>query len=124
MADLKAKFETLFMGDPPPISEQTTQTKPKPAPRKQDSARDRWARLEAIQADNIKKSEHLRAEINRMIRAGGTDRAIMFKALEAVGLMTGDMTAYNQAIQSRQGKPEDLAQYMTELQPPEYSGEW
>lgn len=45
--------------------------------------------------DNVKKSERLRIEINKDI-AGGKDKAdILLKAIECIGLMTGD-TAFTE----------------------------
>ena len=46
-------------------------------------------------ADNISKSQHLRAEINKDITAGADTTETLIKALECISLMTGDSIFYN-----------------------------
>lgn len=48
--------------------------------------------------DNIKKSEMLRADINKSIRAGEDPTEILKKAVECIALMTGDKAYYTHAI--------------------------
>jgi hypothetical protein len=45
-------------------------------------------------ADNISRSQHLRAEINKDITAGADTHSILLKALKCIELMTGD-TVFN-----------------------------
>jgi hypothetical protein len=46
-------------------------------------------------AQNINKSQHLRAEINKDITAGADTHSILLKALKCIELMTGDSLFYN-----------------------------
>ena len=46
-------------------------------------------------ADNISRSQHLRAEINKDITAGADTHSILLKALKCIELMTGDSVFYN-----------------------------
>ena len=46
-------------------------------------------------AENISKSQHLRAEINKDITAGADTTETLIKALECISLMTGDSIFYN-----------------------------
>ena len=47
------------------------------------------------QQEHIKKSEQLRAEINKNIQAGEPVYKVLLKAIECISLMTGDKTFYD-----------------------------
>lgn len=49
-------------------------------------------------ADNIKKSEKLRAKINKSFKAGTPREEILKDCLECISLMTGDSVFYRQNI--------------------------
>lgn len=64
-------------------------------------------RLAAIyqkQAENIRKSEALRSQINKGIKEGLPDNELLSMALECIGLMTGDTTMCGSKIKT-QAKP-------------------
>jgi hypothetical protein len=46
-------------------------------------------------AENISRSQHLRAEINKDIKAGADTQSILLKALECIYRMTGDSVFYD-----------------------------
>lgn len=46
-------------------------------------------------AENILKSERMRAEINKAITRGDEAHSVLLKALECIYLMTGDELFYN-----------------------------
>lgn len=46
--------------------------------------------------ENIRRSQHIRAEINKDIKQGKDPKAILIKAIECISLLTGDKLFYNQ----------------------------
>ena len=54
--------------------------------------------------ENIKKSERLRAEITKGVRAGTPINDLLLIALECISLMTGDKTWYKQTIEKIEGR--------------------
>jgi hypothetical protein len=65
-------------------------------------------------ANNISKSQHLRAEINKDITAGADTHSILLKTLECIYLMTGDSVFYctNKAkLTVRRGQEEGIKKH-------------
>lgn len=48
------------------------------------------------QAENIRKSEHLRCEIYKGVKAGADHTTLLLMALECISSMTGDTVFYRQ----------------------------
>ncbi len=54
-------------------------------------------------SSNINKSEKLRMEINKEIKANAPNKDILLMALKCISLMTGDKTFYRQNIEHLKG---------------------
>lgn len=80
-----------------------------------DGLLERLAATYKKQQENIKKSEQLRAEINKNIQAGEPVYKVLLKAIECISLMTGDRVFYDmnknnlQTIYGILGEPEVIA---------------
>ena len=60
-----------------------------------EALQERLAATYKKQQENIKKSERLRAEINKDIQAGEPIYKVLLKAIECISLMTGDRVFYD-----------------------------
>ena len=80
-----------------------------------EALQERLAATYKKQQENIKKSEQLRAEINKDIQAGEPIYKVLLKAIECISLMTGEKLFYDmnknnlQTIYGILGEPEVIA---------------
>ena len=96
----QAEIERLVKKDAlkRPTSDEKGKGNIKPLVSKENVADGLLERLAATykkQQENIKKSEQLRAEINKNIQAGEPVYKVLLKAIECISLMTGDKTFYD-----------------------------
>lgn len=81
-----------------PISDEKGKGNIKPLVSKENVAEGLLERLAAAykkQQENVKKSERLRAEINKGIQAGEPIYKVLLKAIECISLMTDDKLFYD-----------------------------
>jgi len=96
----QAEIDKLLKNDAlkRPTSDEKGKGNIKPLVSKENVANGLLERLAATykkQQENIKKSEQLRAEINKDIQAGEPIYKVLLKAIECISLMTRDKTFYD-----------------------------
>jgi len=96
----QAEIDNLLKNDAQkrPTSDEKGKSNIKPLVSKENVAEGLLERLAAAykkQQENVKKSERLRAEVNKSIQAGEPVYKVLLKAIECISLMTGDKVFYN-----------------------------
>ena len=96
----QAEIDNLLKNDAQkrPTSDEKGKSNIKPLVSKENVAEGLLERLAAAykkQQENVKKSERLRAEVNKSIQAGEPVYKVLLKAIECISLMTGDKVFYD-----------------------------
>jgi len=97
---IEAEIDRLLKNDTlkRPTSDEKGKSNIKPLVSKENVAEGLLERLAAAykkQQENVKKSERLRAEVNKSIQAGEPVYKVLLKAIECISLMTGDKVFYD-----------------------------
>jgi len=96
----QAEIDKLLKNDAQkrPTSDEKDKGNIKPLVSKENVVEGLLERLAAAykkQQENVKKSERLRAEVNKSIQAGEPVYKVLLKAIECISLMTGDKLFYD-----------------------------